>query len=755
MISWCLCGVIGLAFSITLFSFLVGIRPLSLTAVNQLFLPVLVAFLSAILLKATVSRWLGTELNRCTAYRRAIWLGTVGFLTVILIFWTGTTFLPGIIGAHSLEIIATGEASPDSQGSEVWIKSIHYGNGKEVDLSELSATGEWTMEYEGYLASYQEQPAALQWQGMTDFLRIAFEANDINGKVLLRWDDDEQELDLYASNPMNYMHSAGQSVSIESLLLRIMQALPLFAVLMLSTALFQPSQIAFRKEALSFITKTVDKAKEALVAPNSKGHWIVLAAIVVVGIASRIYYLNRPVRYDEAYTFLHFATEPFSQAASNYFAPNNHLLHTILVRFAYLLFGTAPWIIRLPAFVAGVMIIPASYLAARLHYNKEVALLTSALVVSTFPLLFHSVNARGYTIVCLCFVLLLSLATYLNRSCNWLGWCLFIVLSVAGFYTIPIFVLPFSAVWIWLFVSVIIERREKSLRKKWLGYLVGASVLILVGVILAYTPVFLNSGISAVTANEFISSQGFEYFLSELPDKLQQTWNVWNTGIPVVPVRIFMLCALGLGLVFHRQVSPYKIPLFIVTLFVSLAVLSVRSVVPPIRVWLFLLPVYLITVSAGCFWLYVQLTRWLKTSKKCLDLSWGMFCILVCLYFCLDIWQTKAIHRPSETVLLPRVDEVASLLMTSLEPGDNVLTNHQESLTFYFVMYGFPEPHWNGERMKDSKRVVLVADGKNYSSMMRNILSQHDLSVPDDDTTQWNALGEVGDVRVYATELMD
>ena len=147
----------------------------------------------------------------------------------------------------------------------------------------------------------------------------------------------------------------------------------------------------------------------------------------------------------------------------------------------------------------------------------------------------------------------------MSRGCGWPGWGLFIVLSVAGFYTIPIFVLPFSAVWVWLFVTVIVERREKSLRKKVLGYLVGSSVLVLVGVILAYTPVFLNSGVSAVTSNEFVSSRGFAYFLSELPDNLQQTWNIWNTGVPIIPVGILMLCALGLGLVFHRQVSPHKI----------------------------------------------------------------------------------------------------------------------------------------------------------------------------------------------------
>jgi hypothetical protein len=244
-----------------------------------------------------------------------------------------------------------------------------------VDLSELSTAGPWTLEHNGQLASYQEQPATLKWEGMTDFLAIIFETNDVGGSVRLRWDGQEDTLDLYAANPTNYLYLAGPSVSAEHLALRTMQALALFTLLLLVTSLFEPSRIAFGQEAVTFTTATIDGTRMALSAAGSRGHWIALAAVFGLGVTFRAFYLNEPVRYDEAYTFLHFASKPFSDAVSNYFVPNNHLLNTVSIRVFHLLLGTAPWIIRLPAFIAGILLIPACYLMARVHYGKEVGLL--------------------------------------------------------------------------------------------------------------------------------------------------------------------------------------------------------------------------------------------------------------------------------------------------------------------------------------------------------------------------------------------
>lgn len=89
--------------------------------------------------------------------------------------------------------------------------------------------------------------------------------------------------------------------------------------------------------------------------------------------------------------------------------------------------------IRLPAFIAGVLVVPASYLAARVLYNKRAALLAAALVASSSYLVEYSANARGYSMICLFFMLLPALAAYIIRTWSPGVWLPFAVLSVMGF----------------------------------------------------------------------------------------------------------------------------------------------------------------------------------------------------------------------------------------------------------------------------------------------------------------------------------
>ena len=76
-----------------------------------------------------------------------------------------------------------------------------------------------------------------------------------------------------------------------------------------------------------------------------------------------------------------------------------------------------------------------------------------------------------------------------------------------------------------------------------------------------------------------------------------------------------MPIALISGLIFHRKLSRYKIALFSTAFLVSLGILAARAIIPYVRMWVFVLPIYLMTVSAGCFWLYGRLRRWLKTAN--------------------------------------------------------------------------------------------------------------------------------------------
>src|SRR5215216_7354891 len=92
--------------------------------------------------------------------------------------------------------------------------------------------------------------------------------------------------------------------------------------------------------------------------------FIILGIMTLIGFCLRIIDLNQSIAYDEAYTFINFASRPFKHILADYSAPNNHIFHTILVGMAYRLFGAQPWALRLPAFLAGIFMVPAMYITA-------------------------------------------------------------------------------------------------------------------------------------------------------------------------------------------------------------------------------------------------------------------------------------------------------------------------------------------------------------------------------------------------------
>src|SRR5512139_2592793 len=125
------------------------------------------------------------------------------------------------------------------------------------------------------------------------------------------------------------------------------------------------------------------------------------------GFFLRLLVINRSIDYDKAYTFLNFASKSFKYILADYSAPNNHILHTILVGIASRLFGGEPWAVRLPAFLAGTLIVPVMYLTARRFFSRPQALGAAALLAVTPVLIDYSVNGRGYTMLFL-FALLLT-----------------------------------------------------------------------------------------------------------------------------------------------------------------------------------------------------------------------------------------------------------------------------------------------------------------------------------------------------------
>ncbi|MDD5669314.1 MAG: glycosyltransferase family 39 protein, partial [Candidatus Omnitrophica bacterium] len=137
-----------------------------------------------------------------------------------------------------------------------------------------------------------------------------------------------------------------------------------------------------------------------------------LVTLIIIGVLSRLCFLGQPVRYDEAYSFLGYAVQPLKVGLSLYDLPNNHLLNTLLMHVSYLLFGGSPWVIRLPAFIGGILMIPATYLLVREIYDSDTAFVTAAFVTSSSVLIEYSVLGRGYTFLIVFFLLSFYWAIY-------------------------------------------------------------------------------------------------------------------------------------------------------------------------------------------------------------------------------------------------------------------------------------------------------------------------------------------------------
>ena len=183
---------------------------------------------------------------------------------------------------------------------------------------------------------------------------------------------------------------------------------------------------------------TVEKRTDAYVAA--------IAAITAAAGILRAVLLDHPMRYDEAFTFLVFARSSDPAAWFNYMAPNNHVLHTLAMHVAIRIGGMQPEVVRAPAFWAGIALVPAAaWFAVQLTGRRLAGLWAAALVGASSLLIEYSVNARGYSLVCLAAVAM-GVATGAichdaRRKAPWIAW---IALAAVGMFTIPIMLYPIA-----------------------------------------------------------------------------------------------------------------------------------------------------------------------------------------------------------------------------------------------------------------------------------------------------------------------
>lgn len=411
----------------------------------------------------------------------------------------------------------------------------------------------------------------------------------------------------------------------------------------------------------------------ALRAEPTAAMWAVFG-MTVVGLVVRAHYLSVPMRGDESNTYFGYVSKSWWTAISAYPVPNNHVLNSALEKLAITVFGVSPWSLRLPAFIAGVAIIPAAYWCARAQFSTNAALIGSALVTASAPLVTYSVNGRGYTLLYLAFLLSVPIGAYALRHRNIVAWCAFAIVSAIGFFAIPVMLYPFGATVLWFAASACVDERGAD-RRTALIMLVAAGIGTVALTLDCYAPVAIARGYRALTSNADVAPQPWSHVWPALPAFLNVYLADMIDGLPRV---VFWIVGFGLlgGLIMNARVSRWRVPLLIPALIWTALLFAFMHRISYTRIYIYLAIIALLTAGAG-------LAGWIRWRVR-----WASIGSLAA-----AIGLTAAfIRSPAMMHSLDYTDApaIASLLRGQLRSGDAITTFWwiNNGLRFYMLREG-------------------------------------------------------------------
>lgn len=449
--------------------------------------------------------------------------------------------------------------------------------------------------------------------------------------------------------------------------------------------------------------------------------FVILGVLTVIGFVLRVVVINKPIAYDEAYTFINFASRPFKYILADYSAPNNHIFHTILVGIAYRLFGGQPWVLRLPAFLAGTLMAPVMYITARRFYSRLQALGAAALVAVIPVFIDYSVNGRGYTILFLCSLLLANFAGILVERQNKSALIAYGLTAAIGFYTIPIFLYPMAGVSLWVVVTYLLANESWQSKIRKLGIFLGTCMLAGLLTLILYSPVIIfGSGWSSIVGNDFVQSLDWSAFVANLDPRLENTWDKWMIGLSPILEYLF-LGGFLLSLFFYRKISNQKLPLQILLVLAIVTLLVLQRVTPTPRIWLYLEVFYLMFVAAGLVWLVELLIR---TSQLAQPQMTERVLSLAILAIFIGIFANALIARQQNPVEIDRdrspEEYAANYLAGHLQPEDTLVATGPVDIetAYYLSLHGisFDRFYKRDHPVEIQNALVLIRENSKYQT---------------------------------------
>jgi hypothetical protein len=268
----------------------------------------------------------------------------------------------------------------------------------------------------------------------------------------------------------------------------------------------------------------------------------------------------------------------------------------------------------------------------------------------------------------------------------------------------------------WLFISWLVRDTYIIERTKFLKNMILSALAVGVFTGLLYLPVIVVSGLDKLVSNQFVRPENWSQGMSTFLVLSSAMWGHWNTDMPLLGSLILLLGFI-ISLVYYKKLSSDKIPLAVVLILWCIGLMLLTHRVPPwTRVFLFLLPLYLIWSSVGLAYLISRI----HVGRKYISAPVLAGLVLsVAILLGLNLMFTRSVYHSEQTGTLRDGREIAKWLGNHLQPGDAVISFAPSDaiLQYYFDKDKIGVKLYSElGRVRDFKRAFIVTNIANQQS---------------------------------------
>ena len=121
--------------------------------------------------------------------------------------------------------------------------------------------------------------------------------------------------------------------------------------------------------------------------------------VLLLGFLIRYPGFSAGLEYDEIWTFQHYSSGSLYKIFTDLATPNNHPLNSLLIKWCACFFSSPAVVLRLSAFLAGIVTIGLSGILAKALFHSRMAVLATMVFVSlNAGLILYSNTGRGYSL---------------------------------------------------------------------------------------------------------------------------------------------------------------------------------------------------------------------------------------------------------------------------------------------------------------------------------------------------------------------